>query len=506
MAAILTITVTADRVLPGVTIYVIGYLQDPETPPYVGGGIPIDLHVNQNPTPTGSMVTANNGSYFFSFLVNLPAGTYTVNTVAHSPIGDVVSDPATITVGDIYKPQSNSSLDVPMTIEDWLNFVPGTQASRSLVWNPTTKIITNLKPPYITNTYFLFGMGRSPQNNFLRFHVGMGIHPGGVGWSFSQIRLDDQRIIVQVDENIIRFDETQNAIYSDTARDFFWAEVFKGVDVNNRNLWSCRLESKTPQFKLNFDAVARGPPLWLARGDIFHRPMGADCCNIANAMNMLQVVVSTCDWTGTLTLPDGSTINFNGVVGIDHEAHWRATIPHQRRFQSFTGVQSYLGIFAHQPELDLVIWKSVDPENGLLMSRSGRLTFPLQGFSFPFDDWQLTSLPTNSLYSDEYLLTGVFEGGTVDVRGKVLYREGNYASETHAQSYANPFIHWTGIIKANGQTLNVDAYGWGEETKIATSSLSEWWNSLPGWKKALVIGGSAASIGAVILVAKTKQG
>lgn len=172
-----------------------------------------------------------------------------------------------------------------------------------------------------------------------------------------------------------------------------------------------------------------------------------------------------------LTMPDVGTYAFRGLFAVDRAVH-RARYGGAPLIGAPWWEMSCFGL--SEDDLDIMVSRSKNPVPDrikLKFQHQGRINFPTKGEDFTFNNFEFTD--NGGLQPSEYRLTGKYEGGRVDLRGepfrfypkKWLRWHGAWWNKKAECTWGRSFIKWKGTITLHGETIEVDALGFGEFTR-----------------------------------------
>ena len=178
---------------------------------------------------------------------------------------------------------------------------------------------------------------------------------------------------------------------------------------------------------------------------------------------------------GKLSLPDERTFDFGGMFLFDKAAH-RAFYSRHRPGH----VLAFSCVFLQQgDDLDMMIAHSDNPSPVEFpkFQHQGRINFPSRGKDFSFDDFQYTD--NGGLQPTEYYLTGKYEGGEVNLKGRPVgfspekwkVNVGTWWDPNARFTWGRAFISWTGAITLDGETIEMnDTVSAGEFTRVESDA------------------------------------
>lgn len=446
MVTTLAISVTARKARIGDVILIYGFLQDPETPPYVAKGIKVGLLVDGN--VVDQTVTADNGSYFFIVKIPEPqpiaalaSGNHIISTVAGTPFGVVSSEGLTLTIGTEYKPISNSDINDFPTLEDEL------ERPHSLIIDAEHHVWD--KQPFghtaPGNNWLFYGFLKI-REEMVAIQGGFSAPPGRPSARVSFTRSSGESYRITAPFKALKIGSEMPgvpypAIYVDDPN--CKLQMGQAIDLSTTPpTYYIRTQNLANTFSLDLKLEGVSTPYWVARGvrKLFTGPTFPPLTWGGYAPLTIA--------TGVLKTPQTGELNVKGMIAIDRE--WHAVIQGlPQKLQS-----RYTALVGYQPNFMFVTWHDYWLEGKYPWTRSGKLWFPTVGRVFQFDDFELALGGTPGQHADWYKLNGSFGiDGRVDLHGDVIIR--------HKGGF-QPVVHWTGTVSGEGQELSVDAYGMGE--------------------------------------------
>lgn len=235
-------------------------------------------------------------------------------------------------------------------------------------------------------------------------------------------------------------------------------------------------------YEVVIESNSRGIPFWLGtenittltpitkdeEGQIFYMGGYVDCVDVKIH----------------LTYPNGTAIMFdNNSYGV----------------QSHVWTYPYIAEHIDGGRTDLAIQQSEfylffqhEEEFGEALTHRALISFR-EGDTYIFTDFEVETFGNYHLPS-KYTFRGNYEMGTINLEGERL----TYLMQTVNKVGEHPYVKFSGNITKEGKTINVDAYGTGENMWFSPPSWAKQPPSIPTWL--FVVVGSGTGLGVIAIV------
>ena len=187
-----------------------------------------------------------------------------------------------------------------------------------------------------------------------------------------------------------------------------------------------------------------------------------------------------------ITLSGGQRLSFRGFFLFDraiHRIYYGASASKAGTIRGPTGgVLAFSCMVIFHNDFIIMISHSDNPTPADFpkFQHQGRINFISVGESYIFNNFTLTDLGPNPLQPSGFHLQGTFEGGYVDLMGKVYAYwppkgwgviKGTWWDLEGRHCWGRAFVKWNGTIKLGDKVINVtNAVGIGEFTRYTSGS------------------------------------
>lgn len=198
---------------------------------------------------------------------------------------------------------------------------------------------------------------------------------------------------------------------------------------------------------------SRGIPLWLGK-DLSTMPVLK-----RNSDGTEMKIGGYADCVKALFSVDSSSL---GKITFDQDSY--GLFSHIWIHPYNTGMvdgEGHTGLYAQQQDFYLVFTDQRSLYSDKVYFHDAVIGFDGGDF-YRFNNFEVES-HGDTTHPDSYNLTGIYEDGSINIVGVVLGYLSHPSKRKGSQDFWDrPYIHWTGTVTKGNQTINVEAFGSGE--------------------------------------------